>query len=90
MVAYGTLHRVFQPVGGVLRCTFIHEHEARAKETFHTTTKQAATLAKNGEVKKLLIGHFSARYDDLNLLLEESQEIFPNTFLAEEGKTFEI
>ena len=70
--------------------TFIHEHEARAKETFHTTTKQAATVAKNAEVKKLLIGHFSARYDDLNFLLNESQEIFPNTFLAEEGKTFEI
>lgn len=70
--------------------TFIHEHEARAAETFHTTTKQAAKLANMVDAGKLLIGHFSARYEDLNVLLNESKEVFPNTFLAEEGKTFEI
>lgn len=48
--------------------TFIHEHEERATETFHTTTKQAAKIAKLSNAGKLLIGHFSARYDDLNFL----------------------
>jgi ribonuclease Z len=70
--------------------TFIHEHEERAAETFHTTTKQAAKVAENANAGKLLIGHFSARYEDLNLLLNESKEVFPNTLLAEEGKTFAI
>ena len=70
--------------------TFIHEHEERALETFHTTTKQAANVAKLADAGQLLIGHFSARYEDLDLLLAESREVFPNTFLAEEGKTFVI
>jgi len=70
--------------------TFIHEHEERATETFHTTTKQAAKLAQLSNAGKLLIGHFSARYEDLGFLLNESKEVFPNTFLAEEGKTFSI
>ena len=70
--------------------TFIHAHEERAGETFHTTTKQAGKVAKLAGANQLLIGHFSARYEDLNFLLEESREVFPNTFLAEEGKTFVI
>ncbi|MFN8322841.1 MAG: ribonuclease Z [Chitinophagales bacterium] len=70
--------------------TFIHEHALRAEETFHSTTKQAADIAQRAQAEKLLIGHFSARYDDLNLLLTESREVFPSTYLAEEGKTFSI
>lgn len=70
--------------------TFTHEHEARATETFHTTTKQAAKLAQKANAGKLLIGHFSARYEDLEPLVNESREIFANSFIAEEGKTFEI
>lgn len=70
--------------------TFIHEHAARAQETFHSTTKQAADIAKMAHAGKLLIGHFSARYDNLNLLLNESREVFPATYLAEEGKTFPV
>ncbi len=70
--------------------TFIHEHEERAAETFHTTTKQAARIAELSNAGKLLIGHFSARYDDLNFLLTECREVFTETFLAEEGKTFPV
>lgn len=70
--------------------TFIHEHSARAEETFHSTSKQAAAIAQLAAAEKLLLGHFSARYDNLEKLLAESREIFPNTFLAEEGKTFAI
>ncbi len=70
--------------------TFIHEHEERAQETFHTTTKQAAKLAQMANAGKLIIGHFSARYEDLNILLAESREVFPSTVLANEGETIVI
>lgn len=70
--------------------TFVHEHEFRAAETFHTTTKQAAALAKKAGVKKLLIGHFSARYENLQVLLDECREVFPETYLAIEGSTFTV
>lgn len=65
--------------------TFMHEDAARAKETFHTTTLQAAEIARDAEVKQLVIGHFSARYENEALLLEETQSLFPNTLLAKEN-----
>ena len=70
--------------------TFTEEHALRAEETFHSTSKQAAQIAKLAGAKKLLIGHFSARYENLEVLLKESKEVFEETFLAEEGKTFTI
>ena len=65
--------------------TFMHEDAARAKETFHTTTLQAAEIARDAEVKQLVIGHFSARYENEAMLLEETQSLFPNTLLAKEN-----
>ncbi|MHB1178333.1 MAG: ribonuclease Z [Daejeonella sp.] len=70
--------------------TFMHDMLDRAEETFHTTALQAAQIASKSDAKKLLIGHFSARYRDLNPLLEEAKTIFAQTFLATEGITFEI
>lgn len=70
--------------------TFMHDMVTRAKETFHTTSFEVATLAKEKGVKKLLIGHFSARYRDLTPMLLEAKEVFPNTYLAQEGETFMI
>lgn len=70
--------------------TFGGDNEARAKETFHSTAKQAATMAKETEAKQLLIGHFSARYEDENILLKEAKSIFPNTLLAKENLCVEI
>lgn len=64
--------------------TFANEDAPRARETFHTTAAQAAEIAKRAEVKKLLIGHFSARYEDENVLLQEASAIFPDTQLAKE------
>lgn len=64
--------------------TFADEDTPRAKETFHTTAAQAAEIAREAGVKKLLIGHFSARYEDESILLEEASAIFPNTQLAKE------
>lgn len=65
--------------------TFTSEMQKRAIQTMHSTAREAATIAKLAHAGKLIIGHFSARYKDLNPLLEEAQEIFPNTLLAEEG-----
>ena len=70
--------------------TFIHEHRTRAAETMHSTSKEAATIALKANVGKLIVGHFSARYEDLTPLLEECREVFPNTELALEGRVFEI
>jgi ribonuclease Z len=70
--------------------TFMNDMINRAEETFHTTALQAGQIALKAKAKKLLIGHFSARYRDLEPLLEESRSIFPETSLAIEGKTFFI
>ena len=65
--------------------TFKKELSERAKETGHSTTLDAATIAKKAEVKNLLIGHFSQRYRNLDELLIETKETFKNTYLAESG-----
>jgi ribonuclease Z len=70
--------------------TFLNNMLDRAKETHHTTALQAAEIAVTVNAKKLLIGHFSARYKALDELLEEAQTVFPNTVLAIEGKTFVV
>ena len=70
--------------------TFMSTDDARAKETYHSTALQAAQIAKEAEVKQLLIGHFSARYEDENLLLKESQAVFPQTILAKENLRINI
>lgn len=57
----------------------------RAKLYYHSTSQQAATVAKDAHVGKLLLGHFSARYNDEKNILKEAKEIFPNTILAKEG-----
>lgn len=70
--------------------TFGEDMSDRAKVTFHSTAMQAATIAKLADVKKLVIGHFSARYKDLQPLLDEAQKVFANTELAVEGSTLNI
>jgi ribonuclease Z len=70
--------------------TFMNDMLGRAEETFHTTSLQAGEIALKANVKKLIIGHFSARYRELEPLLDECKTIFSNSFLAIEGQTFEI
>ena len=65
--------------------TFLETHAARAKETFHTTAQQAGEIAQSAMAKQLVIGHFSARYEDESMLLKEAQQVFPNTVLAKEN-----
>ena len=65
--------------------TFSDKDFEIANKTGHSTTKEAAKIAKKANVKRLIIGHYSKRYSNLNELLQESKEIFENTFLAKEG-----
>lgn len=70
--------------------TFLHEALERAVVTFHSTTIQAATIAAEAGVKKLLIGHFSSKYHDLDILLEECKTVFEPTELSIEGNIISI
>ena len=70
--------------------TYLDNLRDRAETRFHSTTKQAALIAKKAGVKKLLIGHFSSKYDTLEEFEAEAKEIFPATELAAEGVCFEV
>lgn len=70
--------------------TFVSADEGKATETLHSTAKQAAEIAQLAEARALLIGHYSARYKDLNVLLEEARAVFPNCKLALEGEDHTI
>ena len=83
------LPRIAAQVAGVdllfHEAAFTERAAVRAKQTLHSTAAQAARIAKDAQVKRLLIGHFSARYEDEKALLEEAQAIFPDTLAADEG-----
>lgn len=70
--------------------TFMTSDLNKALETRHSTAAQAAEIARAAQVKKLIIGHFSARYKDLSLVLQEARANFSNTELAVEGETFTL
>lgn len=70
--------------------TYLKDKLEKAISRFHSTTIQAAQLAKLAHVKTLLIGHFSSTYEKLEEFLTEAQEVFPSTQLALEGQTFLI
>lgn len=67
--------------------TFMHNMLERAQKTYHTTALQAAAIAQKAEVHQLMLGHYSARYKDLEPLLEEAKSVFSNTILAVEGES---
>ena len=96
--AYCSDTRYYEPVIESVRKADILYHEATfmdkmrhvAEEKYHATAKQAALIAKQAEVGKLVLGHFSARYRELDELLAEARSVFPNTELAIDGVTHEI
>lgn len=85
---------VIQSIGNVdllyHEATFMNDREANAIDKFHSTAAQAAKIASLAGAKKLIIGHFSARYDELTPLLNEAKAVFEESYLAEEGMTFSI
>ncbi|MCB1072375.1 MAG: ribonuclease Z [Chlamydiia bacterium] len=70
--------------------TYLEEHKDLAVSHDHMTAKQAAQIAKNAGVQKLILTHFSARYRDLERFAEEAREIFPNVEVADDFKRFEF
>lgn len=70
--------------------TFLSDLQQRALDTFHATAREAALVAQAAQVEKLVLGHFSARYGDLEMLLKEAKPVFANTELAIEGTVFSI
>ena len=70
--------------------TFAECDLARAKETFHSTARQAAEIARDAHVKRLVIGHYSARYEDLSELHREAEAVFTGTILGNEGTVIPV
>lgn len=88
------LPRVTEQIQGVdllfHEATFASSEAVRARQTFHSTAEQAARIALDAQVKKLVIGHFSARYETEAVLLEEASAVFPDTVLATENMKIEL
>lgn len=70
--------------------TFASEEELLASGTYHSTSAQAAEMAKLCEADQLIIGHFSARYKQADVVLKQAKAIFPNTIAIEDGMVFKI
>lgn len=70
--------------------TFDNAMQSKANDWLHSTAAEAAMIAKQARVKKLIIGHFSNRYKNFQLLLGEAREVFANTFICQEGETHPI
>lgn len=70
--------------------TYMEDDANLAKNNFHSTAREAAMIAKEAGVKKLILGHFSTRYKNLNLLLNEARLVFPESFLAQDGQTWNL
>lgn len=70
--------------------TYLDNLSEKAFERFHSTTKQAAAIAKKAMVNRLLIGHFSSKYSVLDAFAQEAKEVFYGTELAIEGTTYDI
>jgi ribonuclease Z len=70
--------------------TFLDSEEALASKTMHSTAKEAAKIALKANVKQLILGHYSTRYDSIDLFKDEAETIFKEVLLADDGKSFEF
>lgn len=70
--------------------TFLESEEQYCEKTMHSTAKQAATIAKKANAKNLVLGHFSTRYDNIELFKQEAATVFENVDVADDGKVFEF
>lgn len=70
--------------------TFLESEAPLALKTLHSTAKEAARIALKANVKHLVLGHYSTRYDGLELFKQEAEEIFPNVLLGDDGRSFEF
>lgn len=86
-----TLHERIKGVTALYHeSTYGEDNLQRAEKYFHSTARQAAMVARDAQAGQLLLGHFSSRYEDENVLLQEAKEVFGNTYLCDEQKVFEL
>ncbi len=70
--------------------TFLQSEENLARKTLHSTAKEAANIALKANVKQLILGHYSTRYENIKLFKEEARTIFSEVLLADDGKSFDF
>ncbi|GLR16111.1 ribonuclease Z [Portibacter lacus] len=70
--------------------TYLHELKTKARERGHATAHEAALIAQKSGAKKLILGHYSSRYKDLSVFIDEAEKIFSNVDLALDGKVFQV
>lgn len=86
-----TLHELVDGVNTLYHeSTYGSDNEGHAKLYHHSTAAQAATVARDAHVGKLLLGHYSARYDDETVLLKEARNVFAESYLVDEGMVFDV
>ena len=85
------LHLMLQGVDTLYHeSTYANDKKDGAEKYFHSTAEQAATVARDAQVGKLLLGHYSARYTDETILLNEARNVFPNAFLTNEMDVIDV
>lgn len=86
-----TLHQLVEGVDVLYHeSTYDSSSEGRARMFYHSTAQQAAQVAKDAHVGRLVLGHYSSRYEDEGILLKEAQAVFPNVMLAQEGMVINV
>lgn len=86
-----TLHEIVKGVTTLYHeSTYGEDNAQMAQKYYHSTARQAATVARDAGVGKLILGHYSSRYQDEQVLLKEAQEVFPQTHLSDELLVFDV
>jgi len=85
------LHQIIQGVSTLYHeSTYGEDNMLRAEKYYHSTARQAAQVARDAGVQQLLLGHYSSRYEDEDVLLKEAREVFENSFLTKESAVFDV
>ena len=86
-----SLHQLVKGVNTLYHESTYGEDKIQSAEKYHhSTARQAAMVARDAGVGKLLLGHYSSRYEDENVLLREAKEVFENTYLTNEMDVFDV
>ena len=86
-----SLHQMIKGVSTLYHeSTYGEDNLQQAEKYYHSTARQAAMVAREAGVGKLLLGHYSSRYEDENVLLEEAKKVFENTYLTNEMSVFDV
>lgn len=86
-----TLHERIRGVTALYHeSTYGEDNLLMAEKYYHSTARQAALVARDAGAGKLLLGHYSSRYEDENVLLNEAKQVFENSFLCDEQMVFEL